>query len=87
MKRGIDMGKRGEVKRKIRSDKKWEYPLKLEKEVAAEVKALALNVDKSYGEVLEKLIAAALSDQEIMTAIYAMWPPKDIFVIVRGRDF
>lgn len=80
------MVERGEVKRKIRTDKKWQYPLRLSNEVAAEVKALALNVDKPIGQILEKLITGALSNQEVMTALYSMWPPKDIFIIVRGRD-
>ena len=80
------MAERGEVTRETRSDRKWQYPLRLKGEVAAEVKALALNVDKPIGQVLEKLITGALSNQEIMTALYSMWPPKDLFIIVRGRE-
>lgn len=76
---------RGEVSRKERSDKKWQYPLRLPDDIASEIKAIALTCDKPIGQVLEKLIIGALRNQEIMDSLYAMWPPKDVFVIVRGR--
>ncbi|ABO49527.1 hypothetical protein Dred_0992 [Desulforamulus reducens MI-1] len=80
------MVEREEASRKERSDKKWEYPLRLDKQIEAEVKALALNVGKPIGQVLDRLITAALHNEEILNNIYAMWPPKDLFIMVRRRE-
>lgn len=79
--------RREESTRKVRSDKKVQFPLRFnDKSTHEAIEVLSFNTDKSFNLITNLLLEAAVKNDEIINGILAMYPPRENIIIIRRND-